>query len=130
MSQSLTAVILAAGHGTRMRSRTPKVLHAVCGRPMLDWVIDAVRDAGADKIKVVINPHHAEVAAHLAEKKLEATYQRDPRGTAQGEENAARLHLARIGVIGGEPLADLGPADLTAARGLEDLEEGQTHLHK
>ena len=51
-------------------------------------------------------------------------------GPSQGEEDAARLHLTGIGVIGGEPLADLGAADLTTARGLEDLEEGQTHLHK
>ena len=47
LSQALTAVILAAGHGTRMRSRTPKVLHPICGRPMVDWVLDAVDEAGA-----------------------------------------------------------------------------------
>ena len=51
MSQSLTAVILAAGHGTRMRSRTPKVLHPLCGRPMIDWVLDAVTEAGAKDMK-------------------------------------------------------------------------------
>jgi len=62
LSSSLTAVILAAGHGTRMRSRTPKVLHKVCGRPMIDWVIAAVAEAGADTITVVVNPHHAELA--------------------------------------------------------------------
>src|SRR2546430_3644237 len=41
LSQSLTAVILAAGLGTRMRSRIPKVLHPLCGRPMLAYVLDA-----------------------------------------------------------------------------------------
>src|SRR5216683_518457 len=67
LSQSLTAVILAAGHGTRMRSRIPKVLHPICGRPMLDYVLDGVTGAGAKNVKVITNPHHAEVAAHLDE---------------------------------------------------------------
>jgi predicted dehydrogenase len=41
-----TILIMAAGHGTRMRSTVPKVLHPVCGRPMIHWVIDAARRAG------------------------------------------------------------------------------------
>ena len=65
LSQELTAVILAAGHGTRMRSRTPKVLHPICGRPMVDWVVDAVIAAGATDVKAIVSSHHAEVAAHL-----------------------------------------------------------------
>jgi bifunctional UDP-N-acetylglucosamine pyrophosphorylase / glucosamine-1-phosphate N-acetyltransferase len=82
LSQSLTAVILAAGHGTRMRSRIPKVLHPICGRPMLDYVLDAVIEAGAKDIKVIVNPHHAEVAAHLDERGIAPTFQREPKGTA------------------------------------------------
>src|ERR1044071_4323195 len=81
LSSSLTAVILAAGHGTRMRSRTPKVLHPICGRPMVDWVLAAVQEAGAKDVKVIANPHHAEVAAHL-DGRAEIVYQRDPKGTA------------------------------------------------
>src|SRR5487761_28869 len=82
LSQSLTAVILAAGHGTRMRSRIPKVLHPICGRPMLDYVLDAVAEAGAKDVKVIVNPHHAEVAAHLDERGIAPTFQREPKGTA------------------------------------------------
>ena len=82
LSQSLTAVILAAGHGTRMRSRIPKVLHPICGRPMLDYVLDAVTEAGAKDVKVIVNPHHAEVAAHLDERGIAPTFQREPKGTA------------------------------------------------
>jgi len=84
LSQSLTAVILAAGHGTRMRSRIPKVLHPICGRPMIDWVLEAVREAGVTRekdVKVIANPHHADVAAHL-DGRVELVYQRDPKGTA------------------------------------------------
>ncbi|MEA2655762.1 MAG: bifunctional UDP-N-acetylglucosamine pyrophosphorylase / glucosamine-phosphate N-acetyltransferase [Chloroflexota bacterium] len=65
MSQPLTAVILAAGHGTRMRSRTPKVLHPILGRPMVDWVLNALTDAGAKNVKVIISPHQVDLAAHL-----------------------------------------------------------------
>ncbi|NCF40281.1 MAG: NTP transferase domain-containing protein [Planctomycetia bacterium] len=48
------AIILAAGKGTRMQSDLPKVMHEVGGRPMLHWVIDACRAAGADRIVVVV----------------------------------------------------------------------------
>ena len=42
------AVVLAAGLGTRMRSRTPKILHPLCGRPMLAFVLDAWEEAAAE----------------------------------------------------------------------------------
>ena len=50
----IAAVILAAGKGTRLKSELPKVLHAVCGRPMLAWVFDACRDAGVRTCIAVI----------------------------------------------------------------------------
>ncbi len=81
LNPSLNAVILAAGLGTRMRSRVPKVLHPICGRPMIDWVLAAVNEAGVKHVTVVANPHHADVAAHL-EGRAEIVYQRNPRGTA------------------------------------------------
>ena len=103
MSSSLTAVILAAGHGTRMRSRTPKVLHVLCGRPMIDWVIDAVREGGASDIKVVVNPHHPDVAAHL-DGKVEVVYQRDPKGTAHALQQVEGLNGDVLVVNGDSPL--------------------------
>src|SRR5580704_6184075 len=60
------AVILAAGQGTRMKSPKPKVLHAVGGRAMLDWVIDAAEAAGAERIVVVVGKDAGEVEAHVA----------------------------------------------------------------
>ncbi len=50
---SFTAVVMAAGQGTRMRSKLPKVLHPVCGRPMVHWPVLAAREAGAETVVVV-----------------------------------------------------------------------------
>src|SRR5215470_3038547 len=66
----VSAVVLAAGEGTRMRSTTPKVLHPLCGRPMLLWVIDALAALPLERIVVVVG-HGAEdvtktVQEHLA----------------------------------------------------------------
>lgn len=48
------AIILAAGQSTRMNTKLPKVLHEVCGRPMLEWVIEACRSAGVQRHIVVV----------------------------------------------------------------------------
>ena len=50
---------MAAGRGTRMRSRLPKVLHPLCGRPMLLWPVEAAREAGAERIVVVLGDEAA-----------------------------------------------------------------------
>ncbi len=57
--------MLAAGKGTRMKSTLPKVFHELCGRPMLWWVLCALRDAGADEIVAVISPEMEERFAAL-----------------------------------------------------------------
>ena len=64
--RSLTAVVLAAGKGTRMRSSLPKVLHRLAGRSMLGHVLAAAQEAGADHIAVVAEPGRADVAAEIA----------------------------------------------------------------
>lgn len=56
----LVAVILAAGKGTRMKSKLPKVLHKIGGKPMLQHVLDAADAAGAAR-KVVVVGHEAEL---------------------------------------------------------------------
>src|SRR5437588_8801069 len=103
LSAPLTAVILAAGHGTRMRSRIPKVLHPICGRPMIDWVIEAVNEAGAKHVIVIANPHQADVAAHL-DGRVEVVYQRDPKGTAHALQQipAGELRGRQVLVVNGD----------------------------
>src|SRR5918911_5526555 len=56
MAREVTVLIMAAGHGTRMRSGLAKVLHPVCGRPMVLWVAEAARAAGADSVVCVTRP--------------------------------------------------------------------------
>ncbi len=59
------AVILAAGEGTRLKSRIPKVLHKVAGRTLLAHVLTAVRDADIENVAVVIGPDREDVAAEV-----------------------------------------------------------------
>jgi bifunctional UDP-N-acetylglucosamine pyrophosphorylase/glucosamine-1-phosphate N-acetyltransferase len=59
MSPAPTVVILAAGQGTRMRSATPKVLHELCGIPMVLWPVRAALAAGAGRVVVVDSPDRA-----------------------------------------------------------------------
>ena len=61
-----TAIILAAGQGTRMKSARPKVLHELCGRPMIHHVVSAAMAAGAEDVIVVVGHGREEVAAYLA----------------------------------------------------------------
>jgi len=56
MTDPFTVLIMAAGQGTRMRSDVPKVLHRICGKPMVEWVVDAARDAGATRVVCVVRP--------------------------------------------------------------------------
>ncbi len=69
----LKAVILAAGKGTRMESDLAKVLHEVLGKPMVFYVIDALRAAGVKDICLVVG-HQAE----LVTKRVDAMYRRIP----------------------------------------------------
>ena len=73
-------VILAAGQGTRMRSELPKLLHPLCGRPMVAWPVEAARRAGAAKVVVVESP--ARELDGLLEGEVALAVQAEPRGTA------------------------------------------------
>jgi bifunctional UDP-N-acetylglucosamine pyrophosphorylase / glucosamine-1-phosphate N-acetyltransferase len=80
-------VILAAGHGTRMRSALPKMLHPLCGRPLFAWVVAAAQDAGAGRIVVVGGPDRV-LEPHLPPG-VELAVQEDARGTGDAVESAA-----------------------------------------
>jgi bifunctional UDP-N-acetylglucosamine pyrophosphorylase / glucosamine-1-phosphate N-acetyltransferase len=56
MAAPFTVLIMAAGQGTRMLSDTPKVLHRVAGKSLVEWVADAARAAGAERVVAVVRP--------------------------------------------------------------------------
>jgi bifunctional UDP-N-acetylglucosamine pyrophosphorylase / glucosamine-1-phosphate N-acetyltransferase len=95
-TKTCLAIVLAAGEGKRMRSRLPKVLHPVGGRPMLVHVLDAAGAAGVTATAVVIGPGHDAVAeaAMRASPAAEVFVQAERRGTAHATLRAAPM-LAR-----------------------------------
>ncbi len=110
-------VILAAGQGTRMRSRTPKVLHDLCGRPLVGWPIAAAREAGAGTVIVVDSPARA-LDGHLPDD-VEVAVQPEPDGTAGAL--AAALDL----IPEGEPVVVLsGDVPLIAPESIAGLVAG------
>ena len=97
MPEPFVALVMAAGRGTRMRSSRPKVLHPVCGRPMVEWVIDAARSAGAQQVVCITRPGDG-VAEGLPPGATVAE-QRDGEGTG------AAVLAAREAVLGAAPFA-------------------------
>lgn len=114
------AVILAAGKSTRMKSALPKVLHEVCGRPMIDYVLDAAREAGVTR-QVVIVGHEAEkVQSALAiHKDVEFALQADQKGTGHAVMMARELLAGHDGPV----LVLTGDAPLMRAESFEGLLE-------
>ncbi len=87
------AVILAAGLGRRMQSSIPKVLHRVAGRPMVQYVIQAAREAGVERIVVVLG-HGADAVRQALDGDCESVVQPEPAGTADALARAAPILTA------------------------------------
>ena len=85
---NLTAVILAAGKGTRMKSKLPKVLHKVGGHPMLEHVMDAAEAAGC-RDNVVVIGHGAELVRELVGDRARIALQAEQLGTGHAVLQAA-----------------------------------------
>jgi bifunctional UDP-N-acetylglucosamine pyrophosphorylase/glucosamine-1-phosphate N-acetyltransferase len=97
-SNSPVVIVLAAGHGTRMRSPLPKVLHPICGRPMVGWPVRAALDAGAHRVVVVGGPDRA-LEPHLPQG-VDLAVQREARGTGDAVHSAvAHIDPARPVVV-------------------------------
>jgi bifunctional UDP-N-acetylglucosamine pyrophosphorylase/glucosamine-1-phosphate N-acetyltransferase len=97
-----TVLILAAGQGTRMRSATPKVLHELCGIPMVLWPVRAALAAGANRIVVVDSP--ARALAEVLPEGVELAVQPQSDGTG-GAVRAAATHIdpdAPVVVLSGD----------------------------
>jgi len=91
---TLRAIVLAAGMGTRMRSAQPKVLHDICGRPMLWYTLRALRAAGVDDLVVVTNHQvDAQIAALVAQTGGGRTVIQEPQ---RGTGHAVQVALAAL----------------------------------
>jgi len=104
-----TAIVLAAGKGTRMKSAVPKVLHEVCGVPMVEHVRRAVVAAGATRVIVVVSPDtEAPIRDCLQGSPVEYAIQADPQGTGHAAAQALPLLKGQEGdvlvVCGDTPL--------------------------
>jgi bifunctional UDP-N-acetylglucosamine pyrophosphorylase / glucosamine-1-phosphate N-acetyltransferase len=95
MADDLAAVVMAGGLGTRMKSATPKHLHPLLGRRMVDWVIAAARGAGVERVVVVASPDSADLYDGL-----EVAVQEQALGTG----DAVRSAQAALEAAGGEVL--------------------------
>ena len=99
----VSAIIMAAGEGTRMKSNHAKVSHKILGKPMICWVVDAAHAAGCDRIVVVIGSHADEMRALLdsayagSDVAIECVEQAERLGTA----HAVRVALDATGIAAG-----------------------------
>ena len=101
----VTAIVMAAGEGTRMKSNHAKVTHAILGKPMVCWVIDAALAAGCTRVVAVIGSHADEVRSLI-----NSTYSNTPHADAiecveqterLGTGHAVRVALEATGVDSG-----------------------------
>jgi bifunctional UDP-N-acetylglucosamine pyrophosphorylase/glucosamine-1-phosphate N-acetyltransferase len=115
-----TVVILAAGQGTRMRSGRPKVLHDLCGVPMILWPVRAALAAGAERVIVVDGPGRA--LAEVLGDTVELAVQEQPDGTGGAAAAAMSAIEASGAPAAGTPLVILsGDVPLVSAQTIEEL---------
>ena len=109
------AIVLAAGQGTRMRSRIPKVLHPLAGRPMIDHVLAALSEAGVSRPVVVIG-HGADAVEAALGDRATTVIQEPQRGTADAVRvalDALEAHVDQVLVTMGD--VPMQPPELYAA---------------
>jgi len=114
--QPFAAVVMAGGLGTRMKSAVPKHFHLLLGRRMVDWVIAAARQAGAERVVVVASPATCEA---FAERGVEIAVQEKPLGTG----DAVRAARAALDGFSGDVLVLTGDAPMLTPSTLHELVE-------
>jgi len=117
---SLAAVVvLAAGEGTRMKSRTPKVLHTLCGRSLLGHAIAAADDLAPERLVVVVGHAREEVsaAAVAAAPRADIVVQEQQLGTG----HAVRMVIESIGAMSGTVIVTYGDMPLLRRQTLGEL---------
>ena len=98
-------VVLAGGIGSRMRSKFSKVLHKLCGREMLVYPVETLREAGMETVVVVVSPSNEESVRSLLGDNVEYVVQHQPLGTGHAllqTASALKDQVDHIAVIGGD----------------------------
>ena len=117
----LAGVVLAAGRGRRMQSKYPKALHRVCGKALVRYPVELLRQAGAQRVVVVVSPGHRAALEQELGDAVEYAVQPQPLGTADALAAAAGLlqgQAGRLLVSGGDtPLVSLESARRLLAAG-------------
>ena len=112
------AIILAAGVSSRMNTRLPKVLHEVCGRPMLAYVLDACREAGIDKNYIVVGFGAEQIMSEFGgSEDIAWVRQMEQRGTA----DAVMCCREYLKDFDGETMILCGDGPLIQAETLENI---------
>ncbi|MFJ2028778.1 bifunctional UDP-N-acetylglucosamine diphosphorylase/glucosamine-1-phosphate N-acetyltransferase GlmU [Streptosporangium sp. NPDC087985] len=114
-------IVLAAGEGTRMKSKTPKILHELCGRTLVDHMLVAARGLEPERLIVVIGHERERVHAHLTRTSpdAQAVVQAEQKGTG----HAVRIVLETAGTIDGTVLVTYGDTPLLRTGTLATLLE-------
>jgi bifunctional UDP-N-acetylglucosamine pyrophosphorylase/glucosamine-1-phosphate N-acetyltransferase len=116
----VTAIVLAAGEGTRMKSRHPKVMHKMLDRPLVGWAVRSVKDAGADRVVVVVGNGADEVRSYLGTiPGVETVEQTERLGTG----HATRVALEAAGVSDGTVVVTYGDTPLVRPETIRALVE-------
>ena len=123
-TDSVAAVVLAAGKSSRMKSKLPKTLHSICGRPLLVHILVALANAGATR-RIVVVGHEAEkvrevVDAHFGAGAIEYVYQTEQQGTGHAVQMAQNA-LSGSGPAPQTVLVAAGDAPLLTAAVFGDL---------
>lgn len=93
------AVLLAAGEGKRMKSATPKVLHKVCGKEMVNHVIDALREANIEDVNVIVGKKAEEVKLKTESRRVSFSFQEQQLGTGHAVKCAKEFLLNKKGNV-------------------------------
>lgn len=123
-SRKLVAIILAAGVGTRMNSQTPKVLHRICGTPMIDHVLASLRSVDVAQTYVVTGHLSEKVEAHVGHR-AQCILQKERRGTAHAVMQVVRY----IKDFDGDILVMVGDAPLIAPETIKSLVDRRRSHH-
>ncbi|SEH51309.1 MULTISPECIES: bifunctional UDP-N-acetylglucosamine diphosphorylase/glucosamine-1-phosphate N-acetyltransferase GlmU [Atopobiaceae] len=122
----VTAIVLAAGEGTRMKSRHPKVMHRMLGKPLAWWAVNSARKAGIERIVLVVGNGSDEVRSYFsADKDVEFVEQTERLGTG----HAVRVVRDALGGFGGPVVVLSGDSPLVRPETIEALVAKSTSEH-